>query len=175
MIVEHAGGGKEWNNSHPLVPCQGESLKSDVFYWVFVDRFDFRLLSFTSEIVWFRRRMRLMQRLLCVIFLQPQLSVLTIEWWTKGCWKTKHSLIHNEPKLCVLSWECLTSCRVLEALFGYRYWSRCVQVFLFFFSFSVIREGPSYWKGRAECIHLVLHLLPHHPAKIQIPLELSQA
>lgn len=47
-IVEHAGGGKEWNNSHPLVSCQGESLKSDVFYWVFVDRFDFRLLSFTS-------------------------------------------------------------------------------------------------------------------------------
>lgn len=47
MIVEHAGGGKERNNS-VLVLCQGESLKSDVFYWLFVDRLDFRQLSFTN-------------------------------------------------------------------------------------------------------------------------------
>lgn len=30
-------------------------------------------------------------------------------------------------------------------------------------------------KGQTECIHLVLHLLTHRAAKIQIPLEMSQA
>ena len=131
-IVEHAGGGKEWNNSHLEFFVRESHWNLMFFYWVFVDHLDFRLLSFTSGNCKIQTKNEGNAKM--TVRSQYHSGIMN-ERMLKDITQPDPEQVGEEPKLCVLSWECLTSCRVLEALFGYHYWSRCVQVFFFSFFF----------------------------------------